>query len=306
MFKLTCRKTRTCFSSKCCLKYVVKIWKENIENCSSYGAFCFEKTCFEKNAFKVSSWVWKTPDTPQEKREIKQKFFFSCMKPFASCSRRFKLNFTPKNRFSDKFTLILPLKLSNIFPLFSQNALRNLVENSMGFYQTMLETPALCALTVNDDFVWGNDLVNTQFRPSTNPVFLIELMMNEGGAYYSKNPEIFEVRRRKTLTNHYRLCFEWWRNYFVILNQQKIISIFDNALTQCHQIHQAHPLLLPRLKFPRDLFLSSVGLLEKSVCDVRNRLVNAYKRSVIPVVAYAKEYEKHLALCTMDVVEYIA
>ena len=52
MFKLTYRKIRTCFSSKCCLKYVVKIWKENIENCSSFRACRFEKTCFEKNAFK--------------------------------------------------------------------------------------------------------------------------------------------------------------------------------------------------------------------------------------------------------------
>ena len=103
MFKLTYRKICTCFSSKCCLKYVVKIWKENIENCSSHGACRFEKTCFEKNAIKVLSCVhsagiavWETPDTPQEKREIKQKEKFSCMKPFASYSRRFKLNFKPK------------------------------------------------------------------------------------------------------------------------------------------------------------------------------------------------------------------
>ena len=89
------------------VRAVLKI--ENIENC----ACRFEKTCFEKNAFKVSSWVWETPDTPQEKREIKQTiFFFSCMKPFVSYFRRFKLNLKPKkNRFSEKFTLVLPLKV---------------------------------------------------------------------------------------------------------------------------------------------------------------------------------------------------
>ena len=57
----------------------------------------------------VLSWVWETPEMPQEKREIKQKKNFSCMKPFASYSRRFKLNFKQKNRFSEKFTLVLPL-----------------------------------------------------------------------------------------------------------------------------------------------------------------------------------------------------
>ena len=69
---------RTWFSSKCCLKYVVKIWKENIKNCSSYGACHFEKTCLK---FWVA--VWETLNTPQEKREIKQKkkFFISFFKP---------------------------------------------------------------------------------------------------------------------------------------------------------------------------------------------------------------------------------
>ena len=66
-----------------------------------------KKRCFEKNAFKVLSWVlagvfiaqvavWETPDTLQEKREMKQKKKISCMKPFASYSGRFKLNFKPK------------------------------------------------------------------------------------------------------------------------------------------------------------------------------------------------------------------
>ena len=54
----------------------------------------FWKTCSEKNAFKILSSVWETSDTPQEKREIEQKFF--CMKRFAWYSRRFKLNFKPK------------------------------------------------------------------------------------------------------------------------------------------------------------------------------------------------------------------
>ena len=56
--------------------------------------------------------VWEMPDTPQEKREIKQKFFFSCVKPFASYSRRFKLNFKQKKRFFEKCTLVLPLNIS--------------------------------------------------------------------------------------------------------------------------------------------------------------------------------------------------
>ena len=54
------------------------------------------KKRFEKNAFKVLSWVWETPVTSQEKREIKQKKQFSSMKPFASYSRKFKLILSKK------------------------------------------------------------------------------------------------------------------------------------------------------------------------------------------------------------------
>ena len=51
----------------------LKFEKKILKISSSYGACRFEQTCFEKNAFKVLSWVWETPDTPQEKRKIKQK-----------------------------------------------------------------------------------------------------------------------------------------------------------------------------------------------------------------------------------------
>ncbi|XP_043269180.1 dynein axonemal heavy chain 1-like [Venturia canescens] len=102
--------------------------------------------------------------------------------------------------------------------------------------------------------------------------------MNESGAFYSKNLETFE---------------------------SVIVSLFDNALIQCHKIRQAHPLFLTGLKFPTDLYLSSVGLLEQSVCNIRDRLIRAYKQSVIPLLAYAQQYNKYLDLHELDVAEYI-
>ena len=69
---------------------------------------------------------------PQEKREIKQKKNVSCMKPFASYSRRFKLNLKPtKNRFSAKFTLLLPLNMVDFFQIFvtSQSTEIPIVQN---------------------------------------------------------------------------------------------------------------------------------------------------------------------------------
>ncbi|KAG7197921.1 hypothetical protein KM043_016158 [Ampulex compressa] len=71
------------------------------------------------------------------------------------------------------------------------------------------------------------------------------------------------------------------------------------------QIRQVHPFLLPSLKFPPDLYLSSVGLMEEHVCETRYRLQMAYQKSIIPLKAYAKEYEKYLGLFKLHVAKYV-
>ncbi|XP_011707083.1 PREDICTED: dynein heavy chain 1, axonemal-like, partial [Wasmannia auropunctata] len=159
-----------------------------------------------------------------------------------------------------------------------QNALRNLMNKSMTFYLELLETPALCTLNVDENFVWGDDLVNTHFKSPVNPIFNIEIAMNAETAYYLTDLESFE---------------------------EIIVAILDNSLSQCHKIRQVHPFLLPFLKFPKDLYLSSVGLLEKQVCEVRERLRTAYQKSVIPLKAYAREYQQYLGIYKLDVEKYV-
>lgn len=56
-----------------------------------------------------------------------------------------------------------------------------------------MERPALCVLDVEESFAWGDDLVDTQFKPAANPIFLIDLQMDEQKAYYTTNPDKFVV-----------------------------------------------------------------------------------------------------------------
>ncbi|RLU27110.1 hypothetical protein DMN91_000909 [Ooceraea biroi] len=159
-----------------------------------------------------------------------------------------------------------------------QIALRNLVEKSIALYLEVLESPALCTLNVEQNFMWGDDFVNTQFISPINPIFNIDLMMNDKAAYYTTDLELF---------------------------QEVIVTLLDNSLSQCHQIKQVHPFLLRFLKFPKDLYLSSVGLLEKQVCEVRDRLRTAYQKSIIPLRAYASEYQQYLGIFKLDVEKYV-
>lgn len=84
------------------------------------------------------------------------------------------------------------------------------MENSIGLYVKMLETPALCTLDVKKDYAWGDDLINTQFLPPVNPIFSIDLKMNKDGAHYSKNLEMFGVSIVET---PFRRCFFFF-HYF--------------------------------------------------------------------------------------------
>ncbi|KAI4462801.1 dynein heavy chain 1 axonemal-like protein [Holotrichia oblita] len=93
--------------------------------------------------------------------------------------------------------------------------------------------------------------------------------------------------------------------YFIWLLQKGLLFLYDNGLALTHTIKQVHPLLLTNLKFPGDLCLSSVGLLEDFVNKLRNTIQLGYKKAIIPLKAYAKEYDIHLDLFKMDVNSYV-
>ncbi|XP_060531534.1 dynein axonemal heavy chain 1-like [Cylas formicarius] len=159
-----------------------------------------------------------------------------------------------------------------------QHTLRVLVENSVKTFINLVETPCIPCLQVEDEFAWGSDLINSPFISKVSPIFSMQLRMNEKCAFYSTPPEKF---------------------------QEVLLNLFDEVLRQTHQIRQVHPLLLPNLRFPPDLFLSSVGLLADEVHSIRRRFLNAYRKSIIPLEAYAKEFNVHVSLFTLNVNDYI-
>lgn len=56
--------------------------------------------------------------------------------------------------------------------------------------------------------VWGEDLINTQFNPSTAPVFSISLLLGDDGPYYDTNPDDFAVKISLYFLKHYnKKCF---------------------------------------------------------------------------------------------------
>ncbi|KAK9309948.1 hypothetical protein QLX08_000576 [Tetragonisca angustula] len=186
--------------------------------------------------------------------------------------------FNLEQKYHEVYNVMKLKRLMNLTTLCMQYALRILVKNSIKLFGDILEGPALCLLDVEESFSWGNDLTDSQFKPTANPIFLIDLQMDEQKPYYTTNPDKFV---------------------------ESIITLYDNALVACHQIRQVHPFLLLKLKFPADVFLSSVGLLEDHVCKVRDRLTIAYRKSTIPLKAYAKEYSRYQSFFNLNIPKYI-
>jgi len=67
------------------------------------------------------------------------------------------------------------------------------VKKSIALYLEILETPALCMLNVDENFVWGDDLINTRFKSPINSIFNIDIAMNDETVYYLTNFKSFEV-----------------------------------------------------------------------------------------------------------------
>ncbi|CAH0663656.1 unnamed protein product [Spodoptera exigua] len=160
-----------------------------------------------------------------------------------------------------------------------QYALRYCIEQSMQMFVNLLETPCLCTYICEDDYEWDSrDLINSPFRTSTATLFYFHLMMSDNGPYYTTDPAQFEI---------------------------VIQRLFREMLYRCHFIPQVHPMIMTGLVFDKELYLTSVGLMEPNVVDYRDRLLKAYRKSIIPLKAYMRQYECYRDIYMLNIEEYV-
>jgi dynein heavy chain len=160
-----------------------------------------------------------------------------------------------------------------------EDCLRDLVFCSTASYCDLLCIPCEGMLGLQEDFVWGRDMINSLFLPRTDHVFTMELLMNENGAYYSNDLNDFEPI---------------------------IVKHFDEAIRRTHNVSQIDPLLLSSLLYDGELRYSSVGLLDPAIVERRNHLRLCYRKALLPLRAYAAQYQEHVQLFTMNVAAFIA
>ncbi|KAJ8667913.1 hypothetical protein QAD02_009576, partial [Eretmocerus hayati] len=171
-------------------------------------------------------------------------------------------------------------RLIDLVKQWMQSAIRDLIETSTSLYFKFLEVSFMHDLEMDGNFEWKSDLRVTMLRPKTVPIFEVEINLAEDGAFYTTNPALFE---------------------------EKLDFIYMNVLQLCQQIKQIHPELLKNLRFSNDLYLNSVGKLDddlKMIDINRKKLKIACEKSIIPLQAYVKEYDKYLELYHQNTDKY--
>lgn len=159
-----------------------------------------------------------------------------------------------------------------------QTALRDLVLTSTDAYFHRLCDPCVLALTIEEDYIWEENLIDSPFDSGLRPVFYLLLEMGDDVPYYSTDPDELEP------------CLK---------------ILFEEAVACTHDVHQIEPSLLGSLIFDPYIFLSSMGLMDPVIEQRRVFLTLAYQKTIIPLKAYAARYLQFKELFFTNVVEYV-
>ncbi|XP_021099656.1 dynein heavy chain 1, axonemal isoform X2 [Heterocephalus glaber] len=169
-------------------------------------------------------------------------------------------------------------KLMETIKYMLQDTLRFLVQDSLASFTQFISDICGSVRDCPEDMVWGEDLMNSPYRPKKNALFIMDLVLDGSGVHYSTPLEQFET---------------------------SLLNIFDKGILATHSVPQLEKLVMEDLFISGDPLLESVGLHEPLVEELRAIIVSAMDKAMIPLQAYAKEYRKYLELNNSDISNFL-
>ncbi|XP_050636999.1 dynein axonemal heavy chain 1 [Macaca thibetana thibetana] len=169
-------------------------------------------------------------------------------------------------------------KLMELVKYMLQDTLRFLVQDSLASFSQFISDACCSVLNCTDDMVWGDDLINSPYRPRKNPLFIVDLVLDSSGVHYSTPLEQFET---------------------------SLLNLFDKGILATHAVPQLEKLVMEDIFISGDPLLESVGLHEPLVEELRATIASAVSKAMIPLQAYAKEYRKYLELNNNDIASFL-
>nr|XP_001915928.3 dynein heavy chain 1, axonemal isoform X2 [Equus caballus] len=185
------------------------------------------------------------------------------------------------NLYENNWEVYLMSKLRKLMELIKymlQDTLRFLVQDSLASFSQFISDACCSVLDCTDAMVWGEDLINSPYRPRKNPLFIVDLVLDSSGVHYSTPLEQFET---------------------------SLLNLFDKGILATHAVPQLEKLVMEDIFISGDPLLESVGLHEPLVEELRAIIANAMRKAMIPLQAYAKEYRKYLELNNNDIATFL-
>ncbi|XP_025927284.1 dynein heavy chain 1, axonemal [Apteryx rowi] len=155
-----------------------------------------------------------------------------------------------------------------------QDSVRSLVQNSLVSFTQLLLDACHGVLNCSEDMEWGDDLINSPYKPRKNPLFVVDLVLDSSGVHFSTPVENFE---------------------------KSLISLFNKGILATHTVPQLEKYVLENIFITGTPLLESVDLHEPAVEKLRETIRSAMRKALIPLQAYAKKYEKFLELNNNDI-----
>ncbi|XP_051768758.1 dynein axonemal heavy chain 1 [Ctenopharyngodon idella] len=164
-------------------------------------------------------------------------------------------------------------RLMALIHSFQHDSLRFLVQDSLASLAKFILDACHSVLHCPKDLTWGPDLISSPYKPKKKPLFSVDLVLNQTGVHYSTPLESFET---------------------------SVINLFDKGILSTYNIPRVDKFVLTNLFIVEDM-VWSVGLWEPEVKNLRESISVALNQAIIPLRAYAREYECHLELYNSDI-----
>ncbi|GCB64000.1 hypothetical protein scyTo_0013272, partial [Scyliorhinus torazame] len=159
-----------------------------------------------------------------------------------------------------------------------QDSLRYLVQDSLVNYTQMILDGCHSSLNCSSNFKWGEDLLNSNFKPRKMPIFILDLNLDNSGVHFSTALDRFKP---------------------------VVVALFDKAITATQHVPHIEKFVLEEMFQSGTPLLESVWHNEPPVQELRNTIKMAIGKALIPLKSYAKEYEQFIELNELDIEKYV-
>ncbi|XP_063674391.1 dynein axonemal heavy chain 1-like isoform X3 [Bolinopsis microptera] len=161
-----------------------------------------------------------------------------------------------------------------------QDSLRYLVEQSLEEFAHIITDTTISVMELKEGMEWPHkgNLAVSPYQPLKNPLFVIDLILDQEGIRYSTPLENFE---------------------------STIVSVFDRGIFVTQSIPQLEKRVMSKLFWAGCPMLESVGAHEPHVEILRSKIRKGITQALIPLRAYLKRYEKFRPLAELNVADYL-